>query len=45
MIYLYYQAGGLTAEFSSRERCDAAGKAFLAKVHAGTNQMYICVEK
>lgn len=49
IVVLYYQRAGITAEFSSKEKCEAAGKAVVERLYEGWGQnagpRYICVEK
>lgn len=47
IVLIYYQRAGITAEFSSKDKCEAAGKAVTEMYEQGHEMAtrYICVEK
>jgi hypothetical protein len=45
IVYLGYSTGGFSAEFSTREKCEAAGAVIVAQASATTSRFFKCFEK
>lgn len=45
VVLFYYQRSGITAEFTTKEKCEIAGQKIVSEVLQGYGPKYYCLEK